>query len=390
MTNKIHSLGVLAWGIAVSLACPAGAQQAAVSQERDTAVLTTSSASVDFKAARPMPLPVFPGYTGVKAQQDVAKSFNVPPGVPAVGPGFEPGNVGTGQKEEINLGTVSSPTEDTPNTNFEFGTRNLPFTTARADLSPTATNEAYPYRASGKLFFLVGADTYVCSASLIQKGLVVTAAHCVAEFGKKTYFSGWQFVPGYRNGVAPFGTWTIAQARVLDAYYQGTDKCAQPGVVCEDDVAVLVLNSKKASDGKPYYAGMNTGWYSFGWDRAGFTGQGVTHLTQIGYPNCLDSGGFMQRNDAQGVISADSSSNTIIGSLMCGGSSGGPMVVNFGVRPALTGTASGASAQPNMVIGVNSWGSTNDAVKYMGASPFRSSNIKVLVDGACKAYPDAC
>jgi len=35
----------------------------------------------------------------------------------------------------------------------EFGLANHPFSTARADLSPLATNTAYPYSASGKLFF---------------------------------------------------------------------------------------------------------------------------------------------------------------------------------------------------------------------------------------------
>jgi len=92
---------------------------------------------------------------------------------------------------------------------------------------------------------------------LIDRGIVVTAAHCVASFGKKQYYSGWTFIPGYRDGVAPFGKWTVAKAFVLSAYPDGTDTC-QEGVVCEDDVAVLVLNPQSDAAQKTYYAGDST------------------------------------------------------------------------------------------------------------------------------------
>jgi hypothetical protein len=170
--------------------------------------------------------------------------------------------------------------------------------------------------------------------------------------------SGWQFAPGYRNGVAPYGVWSVAQARVLDSEFSGTDKCAQAGGVCEDDIAILVLNSKKTlTENLTMPATMPVGMELVGIELV-FTGQGVTHITQIGYPACLDNGELMERNDAQGVISSDFSNNTIIGSLMCGGSSGGNWMINFSVRPTLTGTAADASAQPNTIVGVTSWGST--------------------------------
>jgi hypothetical protein len=44
----------------------------------------------------------------------------------------------------------------------------------------------------------------------------------------------------------------------------------------------------------------------------------------------------MERNDSQGSISAEFANNTIIGSLMTGGSSGGPYLVNLGVTPTLS------------------------------------------------------
>jgi hypothetical protein len=266
-----------------------------------------------------------------------------------------------------------------------FGTNNHPFSTARADLEPLPTNTSYPYRAAGKLFFNIGNDTFVCSASLIKRGVVVTAAHCVANFGQNQVYSNWQFVPGYRNGLAPFGVWSAQGVLLLSSYLNGTDSCAVPGVVCLDDVAVLLLNSSNGA-----YPGTQTGWYGYGWDGFGFTGSLLSQITQIGYPGCLDGGAFMEVNNSFGYISFDLSFNIIIGSLMCGGSSGGPWLVNFGIRPRLTGTTAGFSPNPDIVVGVTSWGYNSPEPKEQGASIFLSSNIVPLVNFVCNAVPAAC
>jgi V8-like Glu-specific endopeptidase len=364
------------------------------SSDQATVAFTASpekgGSQLDFVQAAPMKLPRTTTYSSEVAKSDFVSALNKEkPGsdVPFQGQrGFE----GSGVKAPEYLG---APTYKSPSSVVSpqaFGTQNLPFSTARADLAPSATNDQYPYRASGKLFFDVDGSTFTCSASLIKKGIVVTAAHCVAEFGKKRYYSSWQFSPGYRNGESPYGKWSVAQARVLNSYFDGTDSCAQSGVVCTNDIAILVLNPQRDATNQPFYPGIHTGWYAYGWDRMGYTTGGITHVTQLGYPGCLDDAKLMQRNDAQGVISAPSSNNTVIGSLMCGGSSGGAWLINFGVAPQLTGTTPGTDPVPNEIVGVTSWGSTDNAVKYMGASPFLATNIPVLVTAACNAYPAAC
>jgi hypothetical protein len=98
----------------------------------------------------------------------------------------------------------------------------------------------------------------------------------------------------------------------------------------------------------------------------------------------------MERNDSYGYTSGMNASNTIIGSLMCGGSSGGPWLVNFGIRPVLSATAAGTAGDPNVVVGVTSWGYNDGLPKEMGAAPFTSANIVELMNTVCAEVPAAC
>jgi len=331
----------------------------------------------DFVNSRPMPLPLATG------------PIDMVPSLKDLGtPGFSPGAVGNGRTNPITLplptisdhdGDMQGPGPD------EFGTSNHPFSTARADLVTAATNTQYPYSASGKLWFQnQNNNWFVCSASMIKRGIVVTAAHCVANYGQEQFYHNWHFFPGRRSGVAPYGDWTVSQAWIKTSYFSGTDNCAVFGVVCPNDVAVLILNTKNGG-----YVGTQTGWYGYGWNGFGFY-QGLTHISQMGYPLCLDNGTRMERNDSHGFVSSSNSSNTIIGSLMCGGSSGGPWLNNFGIRPTLTGTGNGTAPNSNIVVGVTSWGYIDNAVKQQGASPFTSNNIVSLVNSACNSQPAAC
>lgn len=363
------------------------AAQGTVSQQGAVTVLTVPSTqqrldAIDFVNAQPMSLPRAESRSDAETRQELIDALTS--GVSLGQPGHSPGRQGNGKMNLIKLG-VPAPAKNDDISPAEFGTSELPFSTAEADLGSNPTNTSFPYQASGKLFFLEGGQSFVCSASMITRGIAVTAAHCVASFGQQQFHSNWMFVPGYRNGDAPFGVWTAANAYVLTSYYDGSDSCAQSGVICQNDVAILVLNA--AGDGS--YAGDSTGFYGYGFDGYGFTSSGMTHITQVGYPVCLDDGALMERNDSSGNVSGSLSNNTIIGSLMCGGSSGGPWLVNFGIRPNLTATSNGTYADPNIVVGTTSWQSST-SVKQMGASPFTSLNITILVSAGCLFAPDAC
>jgi Trypsin-like peptidase domain len=62
-------------------------------------------------------------------------------------------------------------------------------------------------RSVGKVFFTLDTIDYVCSGVGVDSphaDLVLTAAHCVSD-GAGRWATNWEFVPGYRDGIAPYG-----------------------------------------------------------------------------------------------------------------------------------------------------------------------------------------
>jgi V8-like Glu-specific endopeptidase len=375
--NWVLGLRFAAFATTIAFVAFTTAANAQVAQGKivTTVKVQNPSEPVDFVNAKPMPLPKNPQPAN-STQATINALLSAPPAGPS---GFSPGAEGSGVTNQVFVGAAAG---SDGVSNQDWGTSNHPFTTVRADLYNRITTVAYPYRAAGRLTFNVPGGSAWCSASMIKRGVVVTAAHCVANYGAQQFYSGWQFTPAYHAPNAPYGVWTVASATILTAYFNGTDGCAVFGVVCPDDVAVLVLNPQNG-----VYAGTNVGWFGY-WYGGGFTAGGINQVTQLGYPQGLNNGNLMQRTDSYGYINSNFSNNTVIGSNMNGGSSGGPWVENFGLPAALTGETNGSFPQQNVIIGVTSWGYTNLAVKEQGASPFTFGNIQVLLNAVC--FPAVC
>jgi hypothetical protein len=334
--------------------------------------------TIDYQNAKPMPLPQAnqPAPTGV----DLLRN-QINPSQVFGKPGATKGGAGSGQENPLDLAPSQVFPEDLGVVPEEFGTSGLPYSTSRVNAFRNITSKFYPYRAAGRVFFQIGTSNFVCSGSMIDPGIVVLAAHCVAQYGSNQFYHNWVFVPAYNNGRAPYGTFAAKQAWILTSYLNGSDPCAQSGVICRDDVALLVLFSN---------AGNTVGWYGYGFNGYSYNNSGEAEITELGYPVALDRGVLMERNDSRGDIVGSLSNNTVIGSLMTGGSSGGPWLVNFGQTPALNGTSFGSFPAHNIVVGVTSWGFINDAVKEQGASSFTSNNIVPLVNAACNGSPSSC
>ncbi len=328
---------------------------------------------------------------------------------------------------ESGAGEVApNPGGATPNA---FGTGSelaiAPYTTARASatrlgatpLVPSAVGvTSYPWRATGKLSFKIDGEDYVCTASMIKPGLLVTAAHCVFEYGRgaKGWHTNFVFAPAqYANGKpAAYGYWHSLSEFVPTPYVNGTDTCLTRGVVCNNDIAVLAMTRDRAGR----LPGTVVGWYGYGWGGyssvLSFGGAILSSITQLGYPVAFDSGLMLERNDGVGALWLSGAlRNTLLGTAFTGGSSGGPWLVNFGTVPDIDTTRAslGTSSTANVVVGVTSWGYATVGANTQGASFFGpnheypnssykdrkgidrgAGNIGYLVMTACNLRPERC
>lgn len=65
--------------------------------------------------------------------------------------------------------------------------------------------------AVGKVFFTLDGADYVCSGTLVggrRADVVLTAAHCVAGASGRARATNWIFVPGFSDGLMPYGEYT--------------------------------------------------------------------------------------------------------------------------------------------------------------------------------------
>ncbi len=299
-----------------------------------------------------------------------------------------------------------------------FGSFGVPYTSKRVSLSSTSAvshtdrgylSATYPYRAIGKLTFIDGDFAKYCSASLIRRSVLVTAAHCVQNFGDgHTLFTNHQFIPATYNGSAPYGTWAVQSIARATSWANGTDTGGYIlSASVNNDVAVMIL-SKNSSD---TFIGDITGYLAYGWNNYSFTkskktgGIWISSISTLGYPGMLDEGNIMQRTDGPAYLTEiDGAGQIYQGSNLTGGSSGGPWIANFGFeRPAFSpGANAGHKAASNTVIGVTSWGAQNpnqpkdnyssqfqQNAEYPKADygGFGGGNIGALLNAACSQRP---
>ncbi len=393
----------------------APAAMAAGSTTAHTSVYSTRNADdllAAARAARPLDK-----YVDPKAlpRDKLLQNNTLPPGAAASKPGATGGSSDGAHKDQGNdtgsgaYGTFSPLAIAPYSASGAYATVKGPATTA-AMVAVTS----YPWRATGKLSFNINGSPFVCSGSMILPGLLVTAAHCVFEFGTNSS-AGWHtnfvFVPARSGNKLPYGSWTALTERIPTTYYNGTDTCTTRGVVCNNDIAIITM----APNANGKLPGSVVGWYGYGWNGysyvSSFGGASLSSLTQLGYPVAFDQGIRMERNDGVGAYwTSGNLQNTLLGSALTGGASGGPWLVNFGARPVLSSSASlGNAANSNVVEGVSSWLYTTVGTNTWGASWFGQNveyssatnidsqgidrgagNIGLLVRDACNANFDHC
>jgi V8-like Glu-specific endopeptidase len=91
-------------------------------------------------------------------------------------------------------------------------------------------------RTYGKVFFTNASDglAYVCSATVvnsIRRDTVWSAGHCVHGGPGGTWHQDWQFVPAYKDGISPFGTWTADRLATRPDWIEHKDFSEDLGAV---------------------------------------------------------------------------------------------------------------------------------------------------------------
>lgn len=299
-----------------------------------------------------------------------------------------------------------------------FGSFGIPYSSVRVELGPGASSvgannkaylsSTYPYRAIGKLVFkLPNGQASFCSASLIRNAVLVTAAHCVQDFGSgSTTFQNFKFVPGAYESTQPYGVWESEGYVVPSKWIDGTDNGT--GGARDNDIAIFLI-AKKGSR----FIGQDTGWLTYAANNYSFVKSAKTgnlntaELHTLGYPGLSDQGKIMQVSSGPSTTldyGSKSAKQIRQGSNFTGGSSGGPWIANFGFKkPIFSGGASaGNQSVRNVVVGVTSWGSANpNSIKDNFSSQFAQNsayplssygqygpgNIGSLINTACTHKP---
>jgi len=295
-----------------------------------------------------------------------------------------------------------------------FGSFGIPYTSSSVELGPGTTpiaankraflSSTYPYRAIGKLTFRtsVGGPLAFCSASLIRKSIIVTAAHCVQRFGSGAVrFRDWQFTPGAHLATKPYGVWNPIGYVVPSTWSDGSD--IGSGAARDNDIAIFLMAKK---DGR--FIGDVTGYFTYAANNYSFvqtdkTGNlNTAQLHTLGYAGLFDQGQIMQVSSGPSTTVIDGRAKVIRqGSNLTAGSSGGPWIANFGARqPNFSGGASaGIQSVPNVIVGVTSYGTMDpNAPKDNFSSQFAQNtafpnaaygmygpgNIGAIINAACR------
>ncbi|MFF8972531.1 trypsin-like serine peptidase [Streptomyces sp. NPDC014995] len=113
---------------------------------------------------------------------------------------------------------------------------------------------------------------HFCTASVVHsphRDLIVTAAHCL---GGQSGVGGLVFVPGYRDGRAPYGVWKVERAFLPDGWAKGQDE--------DSDVAFAVLHDRGGKGVEDVVGGNRF---------VTRAATGATVVTVTGYPNSGDT-----------------------------------------------------------------------------------------------------
>ncbi len=330
------------------------------------------------RSARPMPIPKISGGAVTGNENETEGTAVEANGTPTGADGAPPrGRVPAGlavrlyTEDDAELAAAKAALEEYDAIEGDnFGTLNGQFSSSR--VFPDAATTTYPYLTVGKLFFTIpGQGNFICSGSVLRRRVILTAGHCVHSGTSAGFYTNFMFVPAFRNGVAPVGTFNWQ-------FVTTTSTWASGGATFPNAADYAMIEPR---DNGATVIGNVTGFL-------GFQTQKLipNHAHLLGYPANHDSGNRMHQVTSESLRTA--SPNCVeYGSDMRGGSSGGPWVQNFGV-PAV-GQTGGLNTGSNRVIGITSYGFVSTTPLIQGSS-IPDSRFTTLLNNICAHRAGNC
>ncbi|TLM86083.1 serine protease [Pseudarthrobacter sp. NamE5] len=256
-----------------------------------TAGATAAAPALEDRKKDPSVVSITVDSTGVAEYWTAEKMKNAIPGDVLAGKALERGNRSKDSTVEKGKGSEVKATKGKPT---------------------IAQNEA-PVSHIGKVFFSLGGSNYVCSGNAVtsaNKSTVSTAAHCLSEGPEAS--ANFVFVPGYENGVAPYGRWTAKSLHVPVQWSAAGDMAYDTGFAVMDRLDQKNLTDVVGGSGVAFNQPRGLTYKSFGYPAAApFDGKTLK--------SCTGTAANDKRNpqfNSQG-IPCD----------MTGGSSGGPWFI---------------------------------------------------------------
>lgn len=120
---------------------------------------------------------------------------------------------------------------------------------------PVVASDFNGYKTVGKFFVSAFSVKFSCTAAVIGRNIIVTAAHCFTGVidGVKYATTGWMFAPMWHDNQFPYGKWSVRAVYLAQGWIQKLDP--------RFDYAVVVLNPRGGRDISAYTGGQDS-WNS--------------------------------------------------------------------------------------------------------------------------------